>query len=106
MQNGHLSFLLHFIASVHLKHNLQHLITAQSGNGPVAADAGRKRRQLEDKRPDVGVGVSVRSCDVDPRVGACALAHLGLPGYQHWWVVVHVNQVDLEGSRPAGLRRT
>lgn len=84
--------------------NARRLITAESGNSPVAANAGRKRGQLEDKWPYVGVGVSVGGCDVDPGVGACTLAHLGLPGYQHRCVVIHVNQVDLEGSCPAGLR--
>ncbi len=87
------------------KDNVQHLLTAESGYGPVAANAGRKRRQLEDKGPYVWVCVSVRGCDVDPGVGARTLAHLGLPGYQHRCVVVHVNQVNLEGSCPAGLRR-
>lgn len=80
--------------------------TAQPGNGPVSSNACRKRRQLEDKRPYVGVGISIGSCDVDPRVGACSFAHLCLPGYQHGRVVVYVDQVDLEGSCPAGLGRT
>lgn len=83
----------------------KHFITIESGNSPVAANAGRKRRQLEDKGPNVGVGVCVRGCDVDPGVGPRTLAHLGLPGYQHRGVVVHIDKVDLEGSCPAGLRR-
>lgn len=87
------------------KQSAERLVTAESGNSPVAANAGRKRRQLEDKGPYVGVGVGVRGCDVDPGVGARTLAHLGLPGYQHRRVVVNIDQVDLEGSRPAGLRR-
>lgn len=88
-----------------IEENVQHLFTTQSGNGPVTANAGRKRRQFEDKGPNVGVGVSVRGRDVNLGVGARALAHLGLLGYQHWRVVVHIDQVDLEGSCPAGLRR-
>lgn len=86
--------------------NVQHLITTESGNGPVAADAGGKRRQLKDKGANIGVGISVRGCDIDPGVWACALTHLGLPGYQHWWVVVHIDQVDLKSACPAGLWRT
>lgn len=86
--------------------NREHLITTEPGNSPVAANTGRERRQLEDKGPHVGVGVGVRGCDVDPGVGARTLAHLRLPGYQHRRVVVHVNQVDLQGARAAGLRRS
>lgn len=83
---------------------VERLITTESGNGPVATDAGGKGRQLEDKRPHVGVRVSVRGGDIYPGVRARPLAHLGLPGYQHRRVVVHVDQVYLKGSRPAGLR--
>lgn len=89
-----------------LKRSVRRLITAQSGDGPVPADAGRKRRQLEDKRPDVGLGVGVRSRDVDSGVGPGSLADLRLLGYQHGSVVVDVNQVDLERPGPAGLGRT
>jgi len=80
------------------------LSTAEAGDGPVAADAGGEGRQLEDEGPHVGVGVGVGRRDVDPGVGAGQRAHLGLPGDQHRGVVVHVDQVDLEGPRPAGLR--
>lgn len=79
--------------------------TVEPGNGPVAANAGGERRQLKDKGPHVGVGVGVGGCDVDLGVWARALAHLGLPGHQHRRVVVHIDQVDLKGSCPAGLRR-
>lgn len=41
------------------QNNVHHLITSESGNGPVAADAGRKGRQLKDKGPYIGVGISV-----------------------------------------------
>lgn len=85
--------------------NVELLITTEPGNSPVAANAGRERRQLEDKGPNIGVSVGVGGCDVDPRVGARTLAHLRLPGYQHRRVVVHVDQVDLQGARPACLRR-
>lgn len=85
--------------------NVQHLFTVKSGNSPVAANAGWKRRQLEDKGPYIGVGVSVRGCDVDPGVGPSTLTHLSLSRYQHRRIVVHIDQVDLKGSRPAGLRR-
>lgn len=85
--------------------NVQHFFTIKSGNSPVAANTGRKRRQLEDKGTHIGVGVSVRGCDVDPGVGTGTLTHLGLPGYQHRCIVIHIDQVDLKGSRPAGLRR-
>lgn len=81
------------------------VITAKSGNSPVAANSSRNRGQLEDEGPHIGVGICIRGRHVNPGVGACALAHLGLTRYQHGCVVVHVDQVDLEGSRPTGLRR-
>lgn len=81
------------------------LFTVKSGNGPVASDAGGERWQLEDERPDVGVGVRICGGDVDPGVGPRAVAHLSLAGDQHRRVVVHVDQVDLERSRSAGRRR-
>lgn len=80
-------------------------LTADSGDGPVAADAGGVSVQLEHEGPHVGVVVGVGGGDVDPGLGTGALTHLGLSGQQHGRVVVHVNQEDLEGSRPAGLRR-
>lgn len=85
---------------------VEHLVTTQPGDGPVAANAGGKRWQLEDKWPHVGVSISVWCSDVDPGVRACTFTHLGLPGNQHWSVVIHIDQVDLEGSCPTGLRGT
>lgn len=79
--------------------------TVKPGNGPVASDTGGERRQLEDERPHVGVGVRIRSGDVDPGVGTRAIAHLSLPGDQHRRVVVYVDQIDLERSCSAGWRR-
>lgn len=79
--------------------------TVKPGNGPVASDAGGERRQLEDERPHVGVGVRIRSRDVDPGVGTRAIAHLSLPGDQHRRVVVHVDQIDLDRSCSTGGRR-
>lgn len=78
--------------------------TVQPRNGPVASDAAGKACQLEDERSYVGVGVRVRSGDVDPRVGTRVIAHLGLPGDHHRRVVVHVDQIDLERSCSAGWR--
>lgn len=75
--------------------------TVEPRNGPVASDAGGERWQLEDERPDVGVGVRICSGDVDPGVGTRAVAHLSLTGDQHRRVVVDVDQVDLERPRPA-----
>lgn len=81
------------------------LFTVKSRNGPVASDGVGVRRQLEDERPDVGVGVGVCSGDVDPGVGTRAVAHLSLTGDQHRRVVVDVDQVDLERPRSARWRR-
>lgn len=87
------------------KQNAQCWCTIKSGNCPVAANAGRERRQLEDKGTHIWVGVSIRGCDVDPGVGTRTLTHLGLPGYEHGCIVIHIDQIDLKGSCPTGLRR-
>ena len=81
-------------------------LTTEAGDGPVAADALGERGKLEDKRAHVGVCIGVRGCDVHPGVGPGPLTHLRLLGNQHWSVVVHVYQVDLQGACSTSWRRT
>lgn len=40
-------------------------LTVDPGDGPVAADDGGMKRQLEDEGTDIGIGICVHSRDVD-----------------------------------------
>lgn len=79
-------------------------LTIDSGDGPVAADDGGVKRQLEDEGTDVGIGVCIHSCDVD-RVHVGSFADLSIVRNEGWSVIVHVYEKYLQRSCATGRRR-
>lgn len=73
--------------------------TTDSSQCPVPADVRGSVGQLESIGPSVGVEVSVYSCDIDG-VGLRTLAHFCFLREDSRCVIVYVQQVDLQSSRP------
>lgn len=78
-------------------------LTVNSGDGPVASDDGRVKRQLENERADVGISVRIHSCDVN-RVHVGPFADLSVVRNERWSIIVHVYEKYLQCSCAAGRR--
>lgn len=84
---------------------MSYFLTVDPGDGPVASDDGRVKRQLEDEGTDVGISVRIHSRNVD-RVHIGSLTDLSIVRDQRRSVIVHVYEEDLQCSCAAGRRRT
>ncbi len=73
--------------------------TTDSSQSPVPADVRGSVGQFESVGPSIGVEISIYGCDIDC-IGFRALAHFCFLRENLRCVIVYVQQVDLQSTRP------